>query len=233
MKILIVCSYAPSLINFRKELIEMLIKSENIVYCAAPSFKKNKKIFNLLKEMGAIPLSIVLNRQGLNPIQDLISLISLSITIYKIKPDLVIPYTIKPVIYSGLAIRFLNTFDQSKKELFPLITGLGFAFTKSERSFLRKIISTIIKIMLKQSLIESNTIIFQNNDDLNFFKDKKFITEKIKTARVFGSGVNLNLFPVKKIPNKKIFLMVARLNEDKGIREYLAAADLIKKNIPK
>ncbi len=211
----------------------MLIKKKNVVYCAAPNFKNNRKILTKLRLMGAKPISIELNRQGLNPIQDLISWILISIKIYKIKPDLVIPYTVKPVIYSGFAIRFLNQFNRSKIKFYPLITGLGFAFTKREGTTLHKIFSLIIKIMLKESLKVSDTIIFQNPDDIHFFKENKFISEKIKTARVFGSGVNLETYPAKEIPKSKNFLMVARLNEDKGVREYLAAANLIKKIYPK
>ena len=232
MRILIVSSFAPSLVNFRKDLIKSLIGGNNEIFCAAPDFNFYQDVKKELFELGADLVQIKLNRQGLNPLQDFISFFSLLNKLNKIKPDLVIAYTIKPVIYSGLAIRFQNLFLRKEVKYFPLITGLGFAFTKSERTFLRRLVSIIIREFLKVSLKYATKIIFQNRDDKKFFYENSIILKQNKTHIVNGSGVNLEVYPEKKMPNNLIFLMIARLNEDKGVREYLAAAEMIKSKYP-
>ena len=233
MRILIVSSFSPSLVNFRKDLIKSLIKGGNQIFCAAPDFEKNQYVIQELSELGANVVHIKLNRQGLNPLEDFCSTISIINILIQLKPSFVISYTMKPVIYSGFAIRFLNIFLLRKVKFFPLITGLGFAFTKSERNFLRRIVSVIIRKLLKISIKAASTIIFQNKDDMQFFYEKNIIRKHTNTQIVNGSGVNLEIYPEKKMPSNIVFLMVARLNEDKGVREYLAAAEMIKSKYPK
>ena len=57
---------------------------------------------------------------------------------------------------------------------------------------------------------------------LNIIKDKK------KTKIINGSGVDLNAYPVSPIPTKPIFLMISRLLVDKGVREYVQAAKIVR-----
>tara|TARA_B110000037_G_scaffold111979_1_gene129143 strand:- start:1089 stop:1694 length:606 start_codon:yes stop_codon:yes gene_type:complete len=50
---------------------------------------------------------------------------------------------------------------------------------------------------------------------------------------VHGSGVDLDLYPFSPLPKKPIFLMLARLLIDKGVREYAEAARIVKAQFPK
>ena len=71
---------------------------------------------------------------------------------------------------------------------------------------------------------------FQNPDDRNELRKLKIINKKQKTFRVWGSGIDLEDFTPKPIPDSKVFLMVSRLLIEKGVYEFIKAASIIKKN---
>ena len=98
MKILILANYDLGLFRFRKELIEELLKS-NEVYISLPY----GELVEPLKEMGCCFLDTALERRSMNPINDA-KLFFKYLKIFKqIKPDLIITYTVKPNVYGGLA----------------------------------------------------------------------------------------------------------------------------------
>jgi glycosyltransferase involved in cell wall biosynthesis len=82
------------------------------------------------------------------------------------------------------------------------------------------------------SLKSAKKIIFQNKDDQNLFLKLKIIKQKKLSDVVSGSGVDLKEYPISKLPKKPVFLMVARLLVDKGVREYVEAAKIVLSNYP-
>ena len=142
----------------------------------------------------------------------------------KQSPDIILLYAIKPVIWGGLATKFFKT------NFFALITGLGFAFQGT--SFKRKLLTKIVIFLYRAALKKSKAVIFQNKDNLNLFVDKG-IVPKSKTFLVNGSGVNTEKFNLEPLPNESInFLCLSRLLTEKGLREYSAAAKIVKKKYP-
>ena len=87
----------------------------------------------------------------------------------------------------------------------------------------------IVKLIYKIGLISANQIIFQNKDDMSFFKEMNLLPKNTKLNVVNGSGVNLAEFRKSKPPKKPVFLMLARLLKDKGLIEYIEAAKNCKK----
>ena len=61
-----------------------------------------------------------LSNQGLNFFQDCKSLLDIYKIIKNVKPNIIISYTVKPVIYTGLVLKCFK-----KVSYFPLITGLA------------------------------------------------------------------------------------------------------------
>ncbi|MDA8933370.1 glycosyltransferase, partial [Candidatus Pelagibacter ubique] len=45
---------------------------------------------------------------------------------------------------------------------------------------------------------------------------------------VNGSGVDLNTYPLSDLPSKPVFLMISRLLVDKGVREFVEAAKIVR-----
>ena len=74
---------------------------------------------------------------------------------------------------------------------------------------------------------------FQNKDDLILFKKLNIIKAKGKSVLVNGSGVDLDFYAKRPLPLKISFLLIARLLADKGVREYVKAAGLVKKHAPR
>jgi len=147
--------------------------------------------------------------------------------IRRVKPDCVLTYTVKPVIYGMLAARISGI-----QQRYAMITGLGYAFISSH-SFGKKILKLTVSFLYKLSLAKAKAVFFQNNDDLNLFRNKKIIGEKSHALRVMGSGVDIEHFKFTQIPSGKlVFLLIARLLNDKGIREYVEAARIVKEKRP-
>ena len=67
MKILILANNDIGLYNFRKELIERLIKEKNEVYISLPNGERIKD----LEKLGCTFIETSVDRRGTNPIKDL------------------------------------------------------------------------------------------------------------------------------------------------------------------
>ena len=225
--ILIISNELFSLINFRGPLIKQLIRSGHKVSALAPlEKKKNQAIIQNLKKMGVNIINYYLSRNSINPLKDYMSYKSIINIISKLKPDTVIAYSAKPVIYTGLAMKYF-----SKINFFPVITGLGYGFTSGDeikRKFIRLIMTHLYRLGLKNA----KSIIFQNIDDKKIFYKLKIISKKNLSHVVHGSGVDLDLYQFLPVPKKPVFLMLARLLIDKGVREYLEAANFVKARFP-
>ncbi|MDM7266237.1 MAG: glycosyltransferase family 4 protein [Aquificaceae bacterium] len=217
MKVVLASNTAWSLWNFRRGLMEALEKYGYEVYTVAP---EDRYSAYLLEGFKFIPLKN-LDRKGTNPLKDF-KLFLEYLSIYRrIKPNLVLNYTIKPNIYSSLACYFLRI------KCISTITGLGYVFI--ENTPLTKLVS----FMYKLALYHNYKVLFQNNDDMKLFLERK-IVDKDKAIRIKGSGVNTLFFNpeiCKDYPKNKsfVFLMVSRLLWDKGVREYIEAGRILKR----
>ncbi len=224
-RILLLASFANSLIRFRGDFIKSMIKNGFDVYTAAPSYteKNHQQIVN----MGAIPVEYNLQRTGLNPMKDFKSILELKSIMKENKIDLVFPYTVKPVIYGSMAA------NMCKVPIISLITGLGYAF--SGLSTKARLLQRFNETLYKLSIRKNKVIVFQNKDDYQLLLDRKVISKKQKVDFVSGSGVNLDQFKFKEknAANKVSFLLVARLIKEKGIDLYMEAAKILKQKYPK
>jgi len=230
MKILILASYPASLINFRGRLIESLIKFGCDVHVAAPNLTCELNLRSELETMGAKCHAIKMVRTGLNPIKDMGSIISCYELVQKIKPERVLAYTIKPVLYGMIACRIAGITKR-----YALITGLGYTFSASSTKFspYKKMLRFIVLVLYKQALAGGTNIIFQNEDDKATLITNNLVSEKSVVSIVPGSGVDLTHFLPKKPSVLPIrFVMIARLIKAKGVAEYLEAARLVASSYP-
>ena len=221
-KIIIVAPISKSLINFRGDLIrDMKNKGYNVI-TASPAL--SKEYVNIFQQEKITNIPVNFQRNRLNPFYDLVTLIKLFKIFWKQTPNIILSYTIKPVIWGGLAAKFFKT------DFYALITGTGFVFYGV--SFKRKLLRSLVIFLYRFVLKKSKAVIFQNIDDLNLFVDNGIVS-KTKTYLVNGSGVNIEKFNYTTPPKGNInFLCVARLKGDKGIRQYAAAAKIVKKKFP-
>tara|TARA_Y100001960_G_C14774755_1_gene882390 strand:- start:2041 stop:3090 length:1050 start_codon:yes stop_codon:yes gene_type:complete len=199
------------------------------VLACFPSEKNNHDniIINQIKGLGVDCYNIPLKRQGLNPFKDIYTLLFLIKLIKKNKPDIVLSYTIKPIIYGSLA-----AYISGINKIFSMVTGIGYAFYGD--TLKQKLIGKLVKKIYKSALHYNAKVFFQNPDDLDYFISNKLINSKSKTLIINGSGVDLNYYSFSKPPiNRITFLLIARFLKEKGIFEFIDAAKILKNQYPK
>lgn len=232
MKFLMISSFLPSVLNFRGKLLEAISALGYDIHIMAPELSAYPEEHQKLLALGYSVHEIPMQRTGTNPLADLKLLKSLYLQIRQIKPDYVLSYTIKPVIYGTLASWLAQV-----PHRFALITGLGYAFQNVE-SGKRSIFQKMVHGLYAQALKYTEKVFFQNPDDLKLFQEMHLLDLKKPSVVVNGSGVNVQDFEVMPLPLKEqgevkaSFLLIARLLGDKGVREYAEAARIIKARHP-
>lgn len=227
-KFLLIAGFAESLIAFRKPLIVALLNKGLEVHVAAPELLANPEIISELTELGVVAHDIPLQRTGMNPLADLRALLALWQLMRQIKPRYVLGYTIKPVIYGTLAAWLARV-----PQRFALITGLGFAFIGEEDNQ-RSRVRAVVQGLYRAALRHCHTVFFQNHDDEALFRQLKIVSTNANTCVVNGSGVDVSEFEVAPFVEQPAlrFLLIGRLLGDKGVREYVQAAEQIKQRYP-
>ena len=216
-KVLLLGNHGFVIYNFRKELIQRLLKDRYEVYISLPYDEK----VDVMISWGCKFVETNVDRRGTNPATDL-KLVAHYVKILKnIKPDVVLTYTIKPNLYGGIACRML------KVPYINNITGLGSGFNGNPA--LKFLLSSLYKVGLKNS----KCVFFQNNEDMNTLVKNKIV--KGHYELIPGSGVNLNEYDFMEFPaeDNLNFIFIGRIMKDKGIDQYLEAAKVVKKKYPK
>lgn len=214
--ILILSNHHNYTYNFRKEIIQALLDKKYKVTVVQPYGEKVEK----LKEMGCVTIDLPLDRRGLNPIKDIQLLFSYYKILKQERPDAVLSYTIKPNTYGGIACRLL------KIPFYPNITGLGTAVENDGP------LQTILVRLYRFAFKKAACIFFQNEENRQFFIDRKIAPGKHTV--IPGSGINLQEFPLLDYPSDEQinFLFISRIMKEKGIDQYLEAAEYIKNKYP-
>jgi glycosyltransferase involved in cell wall biosynthesis len=217
-KILISINTAWNLLNFREGLINGLISSGFEVIAVAPPDKYVAE----LEFLGCRFVCLEMDNQGTHPANDFLLLWRYFWLLNTEKPDLCLFYTVKPNVYGSLAsslcsIPFINN-----------VTGLGAVFI--QEGWLKWFVSELYKLAFRNS----NRVFFQNKDDLGLFLLNKLV--KVEWTDVLpGSGINLHRFTPSYDADRKSlsspfrFLLIARMLKDKGVVEFVEAAQLLKK----
>ena len=221
-----IAGLSRSLLNFRGPFLAAIQSRGHEVIAIAPIDEGTESVKSELANRSIAFESINLARGGLNPGQDLASIRQLQQAFERLRPDLVLAYTAKPVIYSGIAARRVGNI-----RFFPLITGLGYAFMEGG-DLKRRLVRGVVEQLYRRSLAGAETVIFQNPDDELLFRERRLMPATVPSARVNGSGVDLEAFPSQTLPKAPIFLMLARLVVDKGVREYVEAARIVRQRFP-
>jgi glycosyltransferase involved in cell wall biosynthesis len=217
-KTVVICSnYAWTIYNFRMALIRRL-KTEGYKVIVLTEFDGYENAIQ--PEVEQIkPLFI--SRKGVNPVVDIFTVLHLVKYLLKFRPDVLLSFTIKPVIYGSIAAKF------TKVRSIAMITGLGTAFIAD--SWVTKVVKKLYRVALSSVSI----VFFQNIDDKNLFVEQKLVDPKVCRLTP-GSGLDTRQFPYRPLPldNGIIFILIARMLWDKGVGEYVEAAKIIKAKYP-
>lgn len=222
-KILIVGNIGWYLYNFRSGLGKILKENGFDVVFAA----KDDGYGHLVRKdnIKFIPLGV--DRKGVNPFRDFFLFWELFRLYKREKPFMVVHYTIKPNIYGSMACRVLGV------PSIAVVTGLGYVFIKR-----KGVIPAIAKMLYRITLNTSHKVVFLTDEDLRIFIRLKLIKEN--KGMVLPDPVDSERFAPEECEanntrekGKKIFLLMARMLWDKGIGEFVKAAQLLKDKYPR
>jgi glycosyltransferase involved in cell wall biosynthesis len=213
MKVAIVLNTSWNIYNFRMNLVRSLQAEGHEIHTVAPT----DDYTHFLIEAGCMHHAVKMDSRGANPVKDLALIVELYGIYKRIKPDVILHYTIKPNVYGSLAASFLRI------PVVNNVCGLGTVFLKDD------LLSSIAMFLYRVSFRFPKKVFFQNPDDLKLFLDKKLVPSHTVDL-LPGSGIDLDKFkPVSFQRNQKFtFLLISRLITDKGILEYIDAVKKLK-----
>ena len=228
-KILLVGNYGQGFYNFKKEFVEELLEQNYEVHFAVPWYERLQE----LVDKGAVYHEIFIDRRGINPTKDILIIRQFQNLFRSVSPNIVVLHTIKPNIYGSYV---------AKQQGIPYInniTGLGSALQKDNA------LARLLRWMYRVTLKQSAGIFFENEGNQQYFS-KYNIGKKDVYHIVKGAGVNTGYYMCRasnvngrteekfsegnQIEDKEIvFLCIARIMREKGIVEFLDAAEHITK----
>lgn len=168
-------------------------------------------------------INLSFSRSGTNPIKEFNTLMKFFKIYYNLKPEIIHHITLKPVIYGSIIAKLLNI-----KSVINAVSGLGYNFTEGRINLVSKIMLSLMKYGFSNNLC----IIFQNKDDYKELSDLSVLSPKNKIYFIKGSGVSLQEFYPTPLPsfNRIKIVLPSRMLWDKGVKEFLGAASLLRAN---
>lgn len=221
--VVIIGNVALAIVHFRGKLLEDMVSHGHQVIAFAPD--PPGQASDRLARLGVRYRQIPMQRAGMNPFRDLQSLQALIVSLCQERPDVVLTYTIKPVIYGSIGASIARV-----PLISSMITGLGYAF--SSHSLKQVLLKRLVKFLYAIGLKSNRVLFFQNPDDLREFQAMGLLKPDQRPILINGSGVDLEFYDVRPLPQRPCFLLVARLIAEKGIRDYVAAAEIIRAKYP-
>lgn len=184
------------------------------ILVVVPKSDKN----HLIRKEGFRIAEYTLNKNGVNPIGDLVSVYKIFRILRKEKPQFIHNFTIKPALYGSLAGRWAGV-----PNIIVTITGLGYIYisNKPRNRILRVLVDRCYRWAMKTPKVR---VIFQNPDDQNLFAEKEFIPLD-RTTIIPGSGVDPEIFyPLPKVDKEEFKILVpCRMLWDKGVPDVVEA----------
>ena len=223
MRVVIAGSTPKSLVRFRGRLIGRIAAAGHEVVALAAH--RDRAFETELSALGARSGTFPVQRRGLNPFRDLGTCLALRRRFRRERAELVFAYTAKPVVWGGIAARLAGV-----PRFHAMLTGLGGLF--SGDSPRRRLAARALGALYRGALRRADSVIFQNADDRETFVARGIVARE-RTRLVHGSGVDLGFYARRPLPpGPPTFACAARLIGSKGLREYAAAARVVRAEFP-
>lgn len=221
MKFIFFANTTWYLYNFRLATIQRLLGDGHEVLVVSPPGKFGKR----LVEHGCRWIPLAMERASLNPLRELATLGRLVGVLRRERPDIVHGFTLKCAIYGTIAARIARV-----PAMVSAVSGMGFVFTSNalKARILRPLVKTLLRFALHG---ERSLLVLQNHDDALAFAQAGLVApERIRI--ILGSGVNTFRFhPSNRTTHRYErlrVLLAARLLQEKGVREFIEAAAILR-----
>jgi glycosyltransferase involved in cell wall biosynthesis len=226
-KVLIVANWDWVIYNFRQSLAKSLQENRYEVVLVSP---KGKYVEEMRERFHWIEWP--LERRSLNPLGEVSAVWKLA-QIYKDEaPDLIHHDTIKPNLYGALAAQ-INTWRgvwDEPPQLLNSFMGIGFLFSERKKArILRSLVVPIMQFAMNRRHVFTT---FSNRADRDTFANLGLI-ESANSRVMVSEFVNTDRFQSRdgqSSEGKLIVLMAARLLWDKGVQEFVSAAQMLRES---
>jgi glycosyltransferase involved in cell wall biosynthesis len=203
---------------FCSHFIERAIAASNAGY-EVVVVTREKDHGQQIRQAGLKLISIEFERRSVNPLREL-RLVQFLYRIYaRERPDIVHHIAAKPIFYGTAVARLLGITSVVNAPV-----GMGYAFSSSDAKarLLRPFINMAYRLMLNP---KGSRVIFENADDLNMFV-KSGVARQQDTVLIRGAGIDLKAFqPHPEPAGEPVVMLIARMLRDKGVMEFLGAAE--------
>lgn len=219
-KILFCDNVLWGLVNFRGSVIRHFVQQGDEVVLVAP--QDDESIMKVDIPEGVRYVPVRLNRCSRNPFTDLIYCAHLYRIYRKEHPDYIFHYTIKPNVYGSIAARLAGI------NCTGMVAGLGYGLLGDG------MLSRLLAVMYRYAFKYVSSIFVLNKFNYQYLLDHKFCTSAQLRLFKGGEGVDLSAYPYvrEESGSPVVFLMVGRVLYDKGYREYVQAAKIVKQQYP-
>jgi glycosyltransferase involved in cell wall biosynthesis len=228
--IAIVNGIGDTVVAFRGALVRDLVARGHAVTVSTPTPVEADpaEIARAIAALGARCEFAPLDRTGLNPLSERRARAYYETLFRSVRPDAVFVSNPKPIFHAVPAARAAGVARRV-----AMVTGLGYAFTG--QSFKARMLRMVASRLYRRALGDATAVLFQNPDDRDELARMGALANAPAPAPrlVAGSGVDIDAFAARTPPDgPPVFLMVARLLGDKGVREYAEAARRVRAERP-
>lgn len=215
-RVFLISPIIENLTLFRRELI-LALAEQGYEITLISSYQNEYEEF---RKVGVKFINVDIDRRGTNIFAEL----KLCKTYYQIlkkeRPDVVLTYTSKCSVYGGAVCRLLRI---------PYIINNSGLFDPKR---IGRLFGAFLNVLHRIGYSKTACMMYQNPSEMAFFQD--ILPKKVPYRLLPGSGVNLERFQILPYPQDNVvnFLMICRIQKEKGIEEYLFAAAQLKPKYP-
>lgn len=217
--IMVSANQAWNLVNFRGGLIGALRARGFAITAVAPADSTYEE---RLRALGCAFEPIEIDAKGVSPLRDAQLVLRYAAIMRRVRPAAYLSWTIKPNIYGALAARALDI------AALPNVSGLGTAFIRTDP------LTEVVSLLYRAGFARASSVFFQNEDDAAIFRARRLVRDQ-QVIMLRGSGIDTHYFEpgTGERVGRGHFLMIARVLADKGVREFVEAARILKREDPR
>ncbi|MBU3653380.1 MAG: glycosyltransferase family 4 protein [Limnohabitans sp.] len=175
-----------------------------------------------LEQLGLRVTALDMGRRSVNPLAALVTLWRLTALYRAERPSIVHHIALKPILIGSLAARLAGI-----RGVVNAVIGMGFAYTSRHvlARTLRPVMTMILRLLLNPP---GSHVVFENHDDLETSVALGTV-KRHDAVLIRGAGVQPQTHNIDRAPHDiPVVVLVARMLWDKGIQEYVTAAQLLR-----
>lgn len=226
-RVLIMGGASDQMMRFRAPLIEHILAQGHDV--AASCGEITDEVVQWMDERGVRFYPVELSRRGIEPIGDYRYYKALRAIFRDYRPDMIFSATIKPNVFGAAAAT-----AETNARFCAMVEGAGSAFSEENPGLKTTLIRRAATFLYRRAMRFIDVTFFLNQDDVDLFKDLGITGPADETCVIDGIGLNLVHYQIEPpFTDPPTFLLISRLIYEKGIREYAAAAKVLKAKHPR